>query len=1724
MAANAPTLIEVLDAAGYARSALGADIIWKLSTPELDTAIRARVEILERKGQFHITKCVIQINHEKTLELITARAKKRFGRVTSSSGSVEPDGRMRCVIEIAPAKTDERARRGVLTGGVGTTIGWTTSITHTDNMISAQMTDAFLIGDTIPNWWADVLSTVSEAITPHNESSWEARHLQELVIPVSAIPIHSPRNIAKLKRAALAGLGAIELPISLRTTISEDRTIIESAPASSIMAIETPIEILEARETSGQWRALDIKIRQRKASRLSITDPDAGDLDTFSRLGAFPNLNTVAVNARLENSLGNMWQASLLALTGATVIAGTMKRDKDLVHLISDILRKVTAAYGPLDSIRPLSQVAPEVLGDCWAKISPDMAFKSWAASMTTQRQNPRIQHKIAELARKTDDYLVEFNALMTLALNERRREGLEIVAPRLIKLADDHPDLTASVKSTYLIALDHMAGVLPNNKQVIMAIVRSLTAKGEHRRALTTLESCLTSSRVTLSNSDVADLNAAMGGIWHRNERNITLATARFVVATTAPAEPSDEIFSAAETFFSETNNSTQLRRVLRVRSEQSNGSSSIDALERSARYLADQNLYSDALHDITRLLASGRARQWYLDIIEGAAGDDEVNWSEVARTMREANVSELPRDSIGAWKLIAGRVAQRVTNSSQSDDFWLETLTNLQVIPLLSDHDSRQIRTTLIKRHDYHRVASFTSSRLAFAKKDEYTELVREIVSTNLTLDDGLFEQAIAEHAANTASTDLSIERANRLIADRRIKDLRALRQAHISFLAGSTLLTAFLDSLLRLVTLSGDITLAETLEEIFEDKVAQGDLSAEEEAAWTNLFLEHGFLKLSERRLRRDIENGLLSVKNEDLVSALFIDDPGTMAKWHYLARATQKPGAKYLHHAAEATRLWLTTNDRPSEMIETLTDLASNSILEDGPLELLERLCVREKKIEHFIAAIDRQVTLRKKSDTEKLSHWGIRVIMSHALDPLLAAKYYSKWLVNGPEHFIYDSFALGRLYYAGDDIVTAQKHLISILSVPEILGEPEVLVSAAVLLTKCKPDRILFATVIQTLISWSRSAHNNELTDMMVQHSITWHIAGIDDLNREFITKFAHEDLERLADIATQILAKADRLANGVQKTIAEWQETFTIASNRGKWWDVIRLMTRDKLLGQLRRSARCDLLHIHARNLFENDASRLDAIPFYEAIASENPMDSRVWLPLYSLYEESGSRQQLIDHLDRIIPLLQRDGVILEKTPFNIESLKNSLRRVRETSVPGQGHLAARPTTPLADHNFQDRASQMQQAWINSIPAVRITAMASGDFSNHAPAGTREPQTAEPSQEFDLGRFNGSAAQNLAVGIYTGNGPAYLEVVNSKANEISESRHEPKQATPHSEDARERIDWRDMVLNEKISVGITERIMTMAFANETEKHVAVQCAALLNAETKVLDAWHWPVWRNSGSYDYPLSPSGRLFADESMKIYGGPLHTLLRMIAPIIVRSRQHKFLIQSRLASLGIHNGVTFTRVTMDHPAIIRGGLRYFKSILDGAKATFCDTTGLGAEVFFDLQTRIIHFDAKWQMSLPPGVLTYRVLEYLTNFQKGHIGIIDLDAEVDIRPLLEEIKEVLASSGISRLRIAFGMQHRDINDQLKSVNREQLVSLLTMSGSPSIFEIRRLQTEIRMKSLTTILASSLDVIGILESLTGKDLCDANLLTPKRVFEIHPLARALLFAAAKLIL
>ena len=61
--------------------------------------------------------------------------------------------------------------------------------------------------------------------------------------------------------------------------------------------------------------------------------------------------------------------------------------------------------------------------------------------------------------------------------------------------------------------------------------------------------------------------------------------------------------------------------------------------------------------------------------------------------------------------------------------------------------------------------------------------------------------------------------------------------------------------------------------------------------------------------------------------------------------------------------------------------------------------------------------------------------------------------------------------------------------------------------------------------------------------------------------------------------------------------------------------------------------------------------------------------------------------------------------------------------------------------------------------------------------------------------------------------------------------------------------------------------------------------------------------------------------------------------------------------------------------------------------------------------------------------------------------------------------------------------------------DKLRDANRiEGLLPLLAEVGSPTVRQIFELQFELRMQGLTTILATTLDLIGLLESLTNRRL------------------------------
>jgi hypothetical protein len=54
------------------------------------------------------------------------------------------------------------------------------------------------------------------------------------------------------------------------------------------------------------------------------------------------------------------------------------------------------------------------------------------------------------------------------------------------------------------------------------------------------------------------------------------------------------------------------------------------------------------------------------------------------------------------------------------------------------------------------------------------------------------------------------------------------------------------------------------------------------------------------------------------------------------------------------------------------------------------------------------------------------------------------------------------------------------------------------------------------------------------------------------------------------------------------------------------------------------------------------------------------------------------------------------------------------------------------------------------------------------------------------------------------------------------------------------------------------------------------------------------------------------------------------------------------------------------------------------------------------------------------------------------------------------------------------------------------------------------------------MKAYTTLLASTLDVIGLLEAINDKDLSAPGVLSPGKILSTHPRAKDILLLATKL--
>lgn len=332
-------------------------------------------------------------------------------------------------------------------------------------------------------------------------------------------------------------------------------------------------------------------------------------------------------------------------------------------------------------------------------------------------------------------------------------------------------------------------------------------------------------------------------------------------------------------------------------------------------------------------------------------------------------------------------------------------------------------------------------------------------------------------------------------------------------------------------------------------------------------------------------------------------------------------------------------------------------------------------------------------------------------------------------------------------------------------------------------------------------------------------------------------------------------------------------------------------------------------------------------------------------------------------------------------------------------------------------------------------------------------------------------------------------------------------------------------DWRAAVIKGDFNAELTANLLSQAFASEIEKHLAIQAVALVAGTCDGLANWHWRVWRNANEFGYPLNGKDRYPAGISPQILHSSLHKLLIAIAPLLVKLYRERF----TLDYLSHRAGVTVAALErMRKPMSWQTGLlnevgfkHYLARIAERNYRAF-NLPGLGPEVFYEGGTRSIYLDETYYRRAPPSHLFHRILGILWSVRIHYFVPLALHPMKQVMPVLSELHQYFGAQGFSMLKTRFKSRGVSLSKHLNGLDTRQIKSLYEKVGLPTEDVVTQLYDAMKIHINRMLIAETLDLIGVFESLTNKDLLLPGALKHSQIYEMSPYARGLLEFVTKL--
>ena len=307
-------------------------------------------------------------------------------------------------------------------------------------------------------------------------------------------------------------------------------------------------------------------------------------------------------------------------------------------------------------------------------------------------------------------------------------------------------------------------------------------------------------------------------------------------------------------------------------------------------------------------------------------------------------------------------------------------------------------------------------------------------------------------------------------------------------------------------------------------------------------------------------------------------------------------------------------------------------------------------------------------------------------------------------------------------------------------------------------------------------------------------------------------------------------------------------------------------------------------------------------------------------------------------------------------------------------------------------------------------------------------------------------------------------------------------------------------DWRNTVKKLLYNPGMTQKLANTAFTKRLEKHVALQCFALISGEFDGLEAWQPKVWQDPTAIDYPLTNHLRAVNWANDALVDSPLSQVTQRLARTMINVfHEHFTAVRIPAKTELTRNDIEDRKKELlwNDPFFTTIGLSPFNSYLESMGFRAYDLKGIGAQLFFDYPSQSLFLDTRYYRSKPSCFAFHRILIVLKAITTGYYPVLYLSPKTHILPLINMARDSLSKYPHKALSLnmlkGLGGRSSKVDHYLRDSDKVRLANHFNHLGKITITQLKDLQYALWLHLYSHHLADTLDLIGLFGSISNQD-------------------------------